>query len=94
MARGIKITLSAANMGNMADEADFDAWASYVCDHVDEACGVFVTEVDQFRFGDGGRDTVTGATDDEEARILSWLSHDGWEAFCADAGAWPVRAAS
>jgi hypothetical protein len=87
----IKIILSAANMGSLADEADFDAWASYVCDNVDEACGVFVAEVDQQRFGDAGPDRVTGATEEQRATILGWLAHEGWEAFCADSTAWPTH---
>lgn len=87
----IKIILSAANMGNLADEADFDAWAAFVCEHVDEACGVFVADVDQLRFGDAGPDRVTGATEEQTETILSWLAHDGWDAFCADASAWPTR---
>lgn len=87
----IKIILSSANMGNDADEADFDAWASYVCDNIDEACGVDVAEVDQYRFGDGGEDAVSGGTDDEHERVRHWLARDGWEAFCATPAAWPQR---
>lgn len=86
----ITITLTAYNMGNVT-EADFDAWARYVDEHVSEACGVEVLVVDQFAFGASEeRDVVTGATDEQEERILDWLAHEGWGAFCADTSAWPA----
>lgn len=90
---GISIRLTAANMGDVT-EADFDAWARYVTEHVDEACGVEVAEVDQFAFvGGHGRDEVRGATSEQRETIQRWLSSEGWEAFCADTSAWPTREA-
>ena len=81
----IEIILSSANLGPEADEAFFDAWASYVAEHVDEACGVDAT-VDQCRFGEAGEDSISGASEDERETIRQWLSVDGWEAFCAAQG--------
>ncbi len=87
----IKITLSSAAMGDVS-EADFDAWAAWVADHIDEATGIQVGEVDQFRFGDADEDQITGATEEQRATLRTWLSVDGWAAFCADDSAWPKAA--
>lgn len=89
----IKVRLTACNMGSECDEADFDAWASWVIDHIDDAIGFEVHEVEQARFGDAGADRVSGAMEEQSARIRDWLSNEGWGAFCADADAWPTRAA-
>ena len=90
----MKITLTSYSMGDI-DQADFDAWLRYVCEHVDEACGVLVAEVDQFRMGTGhDRDVVEGGTEEERARVLEWLAHGGWDAFCADPAAWPAATAT
>ncbi len=81
----IKIMLSAANMGPQTTEADFDAWAGYVCNHIDEAMGFEVADVDQFRFiGGAGGDRIDGASDEQREAIRSWLAVAGWEAFCVD----------
>lgn len=85
----IKITLSAANMGPNATEADFDAWASYVAANIDEALGIDA-DVDQAGFT--GRtsipeDQVTGGTEEQNESVCRWLSVDGWNAFCAAGGA-------
>jgi hypothetical protein len=81
------ITLGRDGMGSQADEADFDAWVTYVCEHIDEATGLDV-DVEVRRLGDVQNDAVTG-TDDRQ------LIHDAvrylWDVFCADASAWPVR---
>lgn len=92
----IRIALSAANMDPNATEADFDAWATYICDHIDEATGL-VCEVDQAAFtgrGAEAEDRIEGATDEQREAIRGWLSVTGWEAFCADAGARPDEDAS
>lgn len=91
MAMAIKITLSSAAMGDV-NEADFDAWARYVAEHVDEGAGIEVAEVDQMRFGEAGEDGIIGATTEEREAIRTWLSVDGWAAFCADDSAWPQAA--
>lgn len=93
MAR-IEITLSSANMGNV-DEIDFDLWTRFVTDKIDEAMGFEIASVDQQRFNDPGDDEVTfrgpWRADDTgnelEAKrdaIRSWLSHEGWDAFCGE----------
>jgi hypothetical protein len=78
----IKIILSSANMGDV-DEVDFDCWASFVCDSIDEALGIEVRSVEQFRFGEGA-DIISGATDEQEEEIRRWLGHEGWDAFCGE----------
>jgi hypothetical protein len=88
----IRITLSSAAMGDVS-EADFDAWASYVTEHVNEGAGVEVSEVDQQRFGDAGEDRIEGATLAERDAIRTWLAVTGWDAFCGDESAWPKVAA-
>lgn len=89
MAKKISITLTACNMGDVT-EADFDAWHRYVCDHIDEALGFEVHEVDQHPFANGpAKNTISGATDEQEEAIREWLSHGGYEAFCATPEAWP-----
>lgn len=85
----ISITLSAANLGTEATVADFDAWHSYVCEHIDAAVGFEVHEVEQAAFESGDADHVSGATDEQREAVRAWLSNEGWEAFCADVSAWP-----
>lgn len=82
----IQVILTAYNMGADATEADFDAWASFVAAHIDEAVGCEVASIDQAPFrGAPARDGVSGATDEQECAIRRWLSHEGWEIFCAQA---------
>lgn len=92
----IKITLTAYNMGEQCSEADFDAWARWVGEHVDEACGVEVTEVDQYPFPSNhaahATDRVSGGTEKDNETVRRWLANEGWEAFCADTSAWPAGA--
>lgn len=85
----VQITLSAAALGPEADEAFFDAWTSYVNEHIDEALSVDA-EVEQAGFT--GRtaiaeDIVRGADGDLRDAIREWLSVTGWEAFCAQPSA-------
>ena len=87
----ISVTLSSANMGPDADERDFQAWQSWVCDKIDDAMGFVVDDVDLHRFGDGAEDTVIGGTEEQRAAVKRWLSVEGWEAFCANDEAWPKR---
>ncbi len=84
------VKLSSANMGDVT-EADFDAWAAWVNDHIDAVAGCPVS-VEQFAFGDSGPDQVSGLDDAARETVLSWLRAEGWEAFCADASAWPAVA--
>ena len=84
----ILITLSAANLGPHATEADFDAWAAYVAKHIGKALGI-EAEVDQYAFtgsGAAAEDCVGGSTAEQREEIRRWLSVDGWEAFCAAGG--------
>ncbi len=81
----LRVTLSAAKMGPSATEADFDAWASYVNDHIEEATGLDI-DIDQFDFtgpNAGSEDLIRASGEDWDA-IHHWLSNDGWEEFCAD----------
>lgn len=87
----IRITLTSANMGDNADERDFDLWARYVAETIDAATGITVGEVDQARYGEAGEDVIVGASEDERETLRTWLSVTGWESFCA--GAWQILAA-
>lgn len=85
----IKITLSAANMGPYATEADFDAWAAYVDEHIGEATGL-ACDVEQAGFT--GRtaipaDEIDAPTNEQAETIERWLSHEGWGAWCASMSA-------
>lgn len=75
----ISVTLTSAHMGPEADEGDFLAWQSWVCDKIDEAMGFEVHEVGLHRFGDACEDTVVGGTEEQRTAIKSWLAVDGWE---------------
>lgn len=90
----ITVVLSSANMGDVT-EADFDAWQRYVAEEIEEALdlGDGCTTVEQFRFGAAGADHVSGVTEEQTIAIREWLSHAGWDAFCADPSAWPPAAA-
>jgi hypothetical protein len=80
----VKIVLTAYNMGDVS-EADFDAWASWVAAHVDEACGVDAS-VDQYPFRGGpSRDTVYSADEDARDAVRRWLATEGWDEFWANA---------
>jgi hypothetical protein len=78
----VSITLSSTNMGDVS-ESDFDNWANWVSDHVDDACDVNA-QVDQFHFGDASPDLIEGATDDIRDTIRLWLSTDAWNEWCAE----------
>ena len=81
------ITLGRDGMGPQADEADFDAWVTYVCEHIDEATGLDV-DVEVRRLGDVQDDAVTG-TDDRQ--LIHAAVRYLWDVYCADDSAWPVR---
>lgn len=89
---GIKITLSSAAMGDV-DELDFDLWARFVAEQIDEATGIEVVEVDQARFGEAGEDRIDGATEEQRQVLRSWLSVDGWDVFCGQGGPWETMRA-
>jgi len=80
------VKLSAYHTG-FTDEADFDAWISYVAAHLDEEVG-FEVDVEAFAFtgrGAGGdEDEVSGATDDQGEAIHEALSHTLWDRGCGD----------
>lgn len=87
----IHITLTAANMGPNASEADFDAWGAYVADHIGEALGIDA-EVDQYSYRGGQADDAVRVFDEvKREEIKSWLSNDGWEAFCSAVDAVAVK---
>lgn len=85
------VKLSSANMGPDATEADFDAWTSWVSDRIDDVAGCSVS-VEQFAFGSGDADEVSGLDDEARDSVRRWLSNEGWEQFCADPKAWPAVA--
>jgi hypothetical protein len=75
---------------SLANEEDFDAFVTYVCDRIDEECG-FSVHVETH----GPRDvqnTVVTASDDEAEDTVKGALYRLWEAFCADDSAWPKGA--
>ncbi len=80
----IVVTLTAYNLGPDATEQDFDDWASYVAEHIDEATGLDVT-VEQFGFtgrsSGGSTDRVSGATSAQTETIREALAAL-WERGC------------
>lgn len=86
----IKITLSASGMGDAADETDFDLWARYVAEQIDERTGL-TCEVDQFAFtgrGSWPEDKIEiagsdGEPDDAHETIKAALGAL-YEDFCGD----------
>ena len=88
----IKIILTAYNMGAECDERDFAAWHTYVCEHIDEAIGFEVHEIEMHDYRNSpAEDTIVGATDEQRDAIREYLSHSGWDGFCATPEAWPTR---
>ncbi len=74
---GIKVTLTAYKLG--LSEDDFFWWKTYASAHIERALG-FEVEVDQFAFRAAKslhRNSVRGATAEQETAILDWLAHDG-----------------
>jgi hypothetical protein len=88
----IRIWLSSAQIGDMADERDFDLWARYVSETIATATGIAVDEIDQGAFGATGADSISGGTEEQRQELREWLSVTGWEAFCS--GAWQAMAAA
>lgn len=85
------VILTAYNMGDVS-EPDFDAWAGYVNDRIDERCG-FSVAIEQHAFANGlARDTVSAPPSRVDA-IRDALERL-WDDFCADASAWPRAVAS
>ena len=80
------IKLTAYNMGDVT-EADFDAWARYVAERIDELTGLDVT-IDQFRFGDGFEDKIS--CEDIHLEQIDEVLRGLWESFCSDGSAWPT----
>lgn len=74
------VTLTSYNMGD-ATEAEYDAWTSYVCEHIDEHTG-FEVAVEVDRFGTAGDDRIV-ATDEQREAIQAALA-DLWQSWCAD----------
>lgn len=91
----VTVTLG-RELGCDTDEADFDAWVSYVCDRIDETSGCDVTvetrmprdiQDDDVRAQDLARDDGYPA-----ALAVTEALCALWDDFCADTGAWPKRA--
>ena len=66
------VTLTSYNMGD-ATEADYGAWAAYVCEHIDERAG-FSVAVEVERYGAGPwRDVFSGCTYEQEETLREAL---------------------
>lgn len=92
MSARVTVVLGRDGMGPESDEADYDAWVSYVADRIDKRSGLDVTveesnprdvQIDQYSSDVDGNDEIV-------AEAISAL----WEEFCADTSAWPARQVS
>lgn len=80
-----KIILSSDGMCD-ADEADYEAYTSYICKNIDAACG-FEVEVDSADFGRAVSDReAVQAEDEAQAATIREALSDLWERFCG--GGW------
>lgn len=86
------LILGRDGMGEVATEADFDAWVAYVCEHIDEATGLDVAvetrgkrDVQDDKILADGSGSGDSLTIDEALGTL-------WEAFCASPELWPSSA--
>lgn len=85
------VILTAYNMGGVSDD-DFDTWASYVNDRLNERCGFSVT-IEQHPFTNGpARDTISAPP--SRIDVIRDALDRLWDDFCADASAWPRAVAS
>lgn len=83
MANLIHVELSSHNMGEEADERDFDLWTQYVAQNIKEKTGL-TCEVTQAGFGEGVEDLIWGANEEQRATLRTWLRVDGWNDFCGE----------
>jgi hypothetical protein len=77
-----EVTLSSASLGDSATEDDFDAWVSFVGEHIDEATGLVVS-VDAKRFGDAGDDDVM-ATLESNVTLIKEQLRELWDRWCSE----------
>jgi hypothetical protein len=75
------VRLGRDGMGPAADEADFDAWTTYVREHIDEATGLDVAV--ETRGARCVQDDRVVADDADRQTIYDALQ-SLWEAFCTD----------
>jgi hypothetical protein len=83
------LVLGRDGMGPDADEADFDAWTTYVCERIDAATGLDVAV--EIR---GKRDVQDNGYRADDPDALRDAVNSLWDDFCADASAWPARTES
>lgn len=76
------LILGRDGMGADATEADFDAWVSFVCDHIDDACG-FEVDVDYRHRREVQSDVIVRAGDDETIRVIWEAKQALWDRWCA-----------
>lgn len=80
----IEVTLSAACLGEHADEEFFASWRDFVKDALESDFPDAAISVYTRRFGDGGDDIInTNLTTEEDETILDALVHSYWDDFCA-----------
>jgi hypothetical protein len=83
------LTLTAYNMGDVSEQ-DFDAWATFVANRIDELTKLDVTVIQRAFQGGASEDKVTCdcplGCDCRD--IVKETLHVMWDEFCADATAW------
>ncbi len=76
----VVVMLTAANMGDV-DKCDFDAWAEFVDEKIDDECG-FAVRVEKFRFNSGEpRDSLHCGTSEQYGTVRTALANL-WDEFC------------
>lgn len=89
MSRRVDVVLGRDGMGELADEADFDAWVAFVVLHIDEETGLDVVLCDR-----GTRDvqsTVVRAYAGDDEQCVRDALVRLWDSFCETPEAWPSR---
>lgn len=81
------LILGRDGMGELATEADYDAWVTFVCERIDDATGLDVN-VEERGAQDVQDDTIRGYAGDEQPirDALETL----WNEFCGSPEHWPI----
>jgi hypothetical protein len=72
------IALGRDEMGDGSDDATFDRWVAYVCQHIDSAVGFEVDVVERMRPGL----TLFQATDPDDVRAMREGLRSVWDMWC------------
>jgi hypothetical protein len=81
----VNVHVAPGHHGEFGCEADYDAWVSYVCAHIDEECHVDAeVTVEDYDSSGVCETSVSAKSNDVRESVNRWLAVDGWEEFCSD----------